>query len=250
MMPESNPTGEEDPFSEYLAQEQTTGVPPAAAYQDAGAEADAGAQLRQLVLCAQRQEQLLGKICSVMVGLDEKMSRMAVAQERLEATMERFMEGGMAPAVGGSFVAPGVGAQRPSVTRGSLVQPPGKSAGGIPAAQAVPAGTSFTAAAEEQRLAAEKLAAERLRLEEESRRRAEELARKKEEEERRKREEAERLRLEEERRKEEERLRKEQLEKKTTGLMSNLISSSGGGGLFGDDDTGKKKSVKGGLFDD
>lgn len=225
---------EEDAFSEFLAQDRP--VEPAAYAHDAG-EADAGAQLRQLVECAQRQEQLLAKVCSLLVGLNDKVENLAVSQERLEATMARMAEqGGVPISAGGTGSA---GGQRPSIPRGSLVPPPGK---------------SFTAAGgaadpiADQRASAEKMAAERQRIEEDSRRRAEELARKREEEEHRKREEAEQRRLEEERRREEERLRKEHLEKKTTGLMSNLITSSGGG-LFGDEETTTKRN-KGGLFDD
>mmetsp|Transcript_59899 Transcript_59899/g.128522 ORF Transcript_59899/g.128522 Transcript_59899/m.128522 type:complete len:235 (+) Transcript_59899:95-799(+) len=230
--------GEEDPFAEFLSQDQGGTGPPLPTYaaeQAPGAD-DAGMQLRLLVECARRQEELLGKVCGLLVGLDDKMGRLAASQERLESQFQTL------PAQGA-----GAGAPRSAVPRGNLVPPPGKSplgGSGGPGPAASP-----VQSAEEQRMVAEKMAAERLRIEEEGRRRAEELARRREEEEKRRQEEAERQRLEEERRKEEERLRKAQLEKKTTGLMGDLMSGSSGGGLFGDEDVGKRKS-KGGLFDD
>jgi len=239
---------EQDPFDEYLSQEQAAHVQRAAYAEPAEAspQMDANIALRQLVESGQRQEQLLGKVCSLLVGLDGKLGQLAASQERLEASMQQFASQG---AAAGAAPA-GVGAQRPSAQRGNLVQPPGKSSAGPSAPMG---GASFTGAAsapspEEQRLAAERLAAERLRIEEEGRRREEELARKREEDERRKREEAERLRLEEECRREEERKRKANLEKKTGSLMSNLISGSGSSSLFGDEEP--KRGSKGGLFDD
>jgi len=236
---------EEDPFAEFLSQDQAAGGQPAtyAAPPEVEPQDAANLALRQLVESAQRQEQLLGKVCSLLVGLDEKMGRIAASQERLETTLpSQPVGGGIAGAP-----APGGGSQRPSVQRGNLVQPPGKMP--QPVAGGSFSGTPGLATAEAQALAAEKLALERARIEEEGRRREEELARRREEEERRKREEAERLRQEEERRREEERQRKANLEKKTGSLMSNLMSGSGsGGGLFGDEEP--KRTSKGGLFDD
>ncbi|CAE7281464.1 unnamed protein product [Symbiodinium pilosum] len=218
---------EEDDFSQFLSQENATAPPQP--------EVNAEALLRLVAESSQRQEQLLSKVCSLLVNLDEKMGRIASAQERLEDSLHR--------------VDPPAGVARAPVSaqgqqqRGSLVPPPGKpgySASGAPQGPTL----------EEQRLQQERLAAERLRMEEENRRRAEEMNRRKEEEERRKREEEERWRQEEERRREEERQRREELGKKTSGLMSGLLSSGGGGGggLFGDEEP--KRNSKGGLFDD
>jgi len=218
---------EEDDFSQFLSQENA--APPAQP------EVTAEALLRVVAESSQRQEQLLGKVCSLLVSLDEKLGRIASAQERLEDSLHRAAD---APA--GAARAPVSG----QVQRGALVAPPGKPGYSAAGAQQGPS-------PEEQRLQQERLAAERLRMEEENRRRAEEMNRRREEEERRKREEEERRRQEEERRREEERLRKEELGKKTSGLMSGLLSSDsggGGGGLFGDE--APKRSSKGGLFDD
>ncbi|CAE7246068.1 unnamed protein product [Symbiodinium sp. CCMP2592] len=203
---------EEDDFSQFLSQENA--APPAQP------EVTAEALLRVVAESSQRQEQLLGKVCSLLVSLDEKLGRIASAQERLEDSLHRAAD---APA--GAARAPVSG----QVQRGALVAPPGKPGYSAAGAQQGPS-------PEEQRLQQERLAAERLRMEEENRRRAEEMNRRREEEERRKREEEERRRQEEERRREEERLRKEELGKKTSGLMSGLLSSDsggGGGGLHG-----------------
>jgi len=226
----------EDPFAEFIAQEQPE-------------QADPNAQLAELVACSKRQEQLLGKVCSLLVSLDEKMGRMVSAQEGVEAAMQRMADQGGVAGGGAAASHPGGGplAAGKPVQRGSIVKPPG--ARDMPAGGAAPAAAPAARSAEAQQAAAEKLAADKLRIEEEARRRAEELARKRAEDEQRKREEMERQRVEEERRREEERQRKEALEKKTNGLMSNLIAGSGGG-LFGDDDLGSKKKTKGGLFDD
>jgi len=240
---------EDDSFAEFLSQEQAH----SAAYVEpveVSSHADANATLRQLLECSQRQEQLLGKVCSLLVSLDEKIGRIATSQERLEVSMQQRTDLGASQGIAaGSPASTASTMQRPAPQRGSLVQPPGK----IGPSPSTAGGASFVGAApqtvEEQRLATERLAAERVRIEEEGRRREEELARRREEEERRKREEAERLRAEEERRREEERQRKAQLEKKTGSLMSNLIAGSAGNSLFGDDEP-KKRSSKGGLFDD
>jgi len=237
--------GEDDPFSDFLSQDQSAGeVPVPVAAPAAAGETDAAMMLRLLVESSQRQEQLLGKVCSLLVGMDDKIGRLAANQERLEATLQTSVS----QAMQGSSVAAGgnkAASATPSHSRGSIVVPPGKSGAGI-----VPSNAPLTPAqaAEEQRLNAERLAQDRIRIEEEGRRRAEELARKRDEDERRRREEAERQRIEEEKRREEERQRKMQFEKKTNGLMSNLITNSGGGGLFGDEVESKPK--KGGLFDD
>mmetsp|Transcript_63582 Transcript_63582/g.113144 ORF Transcript_63582/g.113144 Transcript_63582/m.113144 type:complete len:244 (-) Transcript_63582:125-856(-) len=238
-------TAEEDPFSEFLSQEQgvTAAYAPAAEPEGQGG---AEAALQLMAASAQRQEQLLGKVCSLLMAMDEKMGRMETRQERLESTLQRLVESGAAGALSGSGMGSAAQPPRsmaPPAQRGNLVAPPGKT-GYAPSASAG-AGPS----PEEQRLQAERLAADRMRMEEENRRRAEEMERRRQEDERRKREEEERRRLEEERRKEEERLRKEALEKKTMGLMSNLISTnSSAGGLFGDEEPPRKS--KGGLFDD
>jgi len=214
----ANMSVEEDPFSEFLQQEQSR--QPVAythevvAEQHPAPQDDATLQLRLLVDTAQRQEQLLGKVCSILVGLDEKLGSLAQTQERLEATMQRVVEqGGMQVGGVGKTVDPK--ANPLGSTRGALVLPPGK-VGAAPSPGIGNSGVQSSASlsAEDQNLQAERLAAERLRIEEEARRRAEELARKKEDEERRRREEAERQRIEEERRKEQERQRKALLEKK------------------------------------
>jgi hypothetical protein len=202
---------------------------------------DAGMQLRLLVESSQRQEQLFTKVCSLLVGLDEKMTVVAGNQERLESTMQRLAEEG-AFAGGGSG-----GSSARASGRGNIAAPPGRETlgGSGPTAATATGGVSKE---EQQRLEAERLAAERARIEEENARRAQELARKKAEAEKRAKEEEERKRIEEEKRLAEEKARKQELEKKTTGLMSDLISG-GGGDLFGDDLAGKSKK-KGGLFDD
>jgi len=235
----------DDPFDEFLsAQEPPAGV-------DANATSmadDPNVQLRLMVECSQRQEQLLGKVCSLLADLGEKVDRIAQNQDRLEARLAA-----VAPAGSAACAAAAGAPVTPTPTRGQMVMPLGH--GGQPA-QVPQAGSGAAAsgypgakAGEDPRLAAERLAADAKRVEEESRRRAEELARKREDDERRRREEAERIRIEEERKKEEERLRKLALEKKTTGLMSDLITSGGGGGLFGDDEPRRPKKG-GGLFDD
>jgi len=241
---------EEDPFAEFLSQEQ--GTVPAPAYTPPEPEQDAAVVLKQLADCAQRQEQLLGQVCGLLKGLDDKVARIAANQERLEASLQQMTQQSIS--AGAAAATAGVGGAKSAggPTRGHIVQPPGKP--GVPVTAAAPAnsfaaGGSFMQSAEEQRLAAEKLALERARIEEENRRREEELAHRREEEERRKAAEAERLRLEEEKRREEERKRKAKLEQKTGSLMSNLIDGSGGSGLFGDDEP-KRNSKKGGLFDD
>mmetsp|Transcript_109199 Transcript_109199/g.172102 ORF Transcript_109199/g.172102 Transcript_109199/m.172102 type:complete len:212 (-) Transcript_109199:251-886(-) len=206
---------EQDPFAEYLDPCQEV-APPAN---------DAALQLRLLVESSQRQEQLFVKVCGLLEGLGEKMAAVASNQERLESTMQSAADGGFG---GGGAAA-------------AKAKPP---LGGAP--PTAPGGVSRQ---EQQRLEAERLAAERARIEEENKRRAEELARKKAEAEKRAAEEAERKRIEEEKRAAEEKARKQLLEAKTTGLMSDLISDSGGGGLFADD-LGKPKKKGGGLFDD
>eukprot|EP00929_Paragymnodinium_shiwhaense_P120054 TRINITY_DN91960_c0_g1_i1.p1 TRINITY_DN91960_c0_g1~~TRINITY_DN91960_c0_g1_i1.p1 ORF type:complete len:262 (+),score=81.69 TRINITY_DN91960_c0_g1_i1:110-895(+) len=256
--------GGEDPFAEYLAQDAAPAMNAyaapamdaysghiAAAPPPAGGEVDASVQLRLLVESSQRQEQLLGKVCSLLVSLDEKMGRLAANQSMLESRLDAVAGGGYAAA--GAPV--GKVASGSNIPRGSLIAPPGQP-GAVRQPPAPAPSASFTNAqttaaqrAEFERQEAERLAAERIRIEEEARRRAEELARKREEDERRRREEAERQRLEEERRREEERQRKAALENKTNAAMSSLLTGGGGGGLFGDDDTAPKKK-KGGLFDD
>lgn len=228
----------EDPFSEYLdndgGQETAGYSAPAAPPAD-----DATLQLRLLVESAQRQEQLMGKVCSLLVGLDEKLGQVSANQERLEGSLTRLAEEGAFSGKGGA-AADG---------RGQIVAPPGKT-GNNPGAG--PGRSSISAAekAEKERQEAEKIAAERARIEAENVRRAEELARKKVEAEKRAREQAEIERIAEEKRREEEARKKAVLEQKTSGLMSDLISSGGGGGLFGDDIGAGKKKKGGGLFDD
>jgi len=232
----------EDPFGEYLEQEPATGgySPTAAA---ATSPDDAAYQLRLLAESSRRQEQLLGKVCSLLVNLDEKLGAVANNQERLEVKMERMAEDGAFSGGGGG----GGGATRrdSGSGRGMIVGPPG-SRGAMPTA-----GPSGPSKEEVARQEAERIAAERSRIEAENARRAEELARKRVEAEKHAQEEAERQRILEEKRKEEERQRKSLLEKKTTGLMDDLVGGSGGGGggLFGDD-LPKKAKKGGGLFDD
>lgn len=250
---------EEDPFAEFLSQEtQEQGTaPPAYTAPAAETEQDASVVLKQLADTALRQEQLLGQVCGLLKGLDDKVNRIAANQERLEASLQDIAQRGISS--GGAATAGGVGGAKPTggPSRGHMVQPVGRAGAPVTAgapttsftAGSAAAGGSFAQSSEDQRLAAEKLALERARIEEENRRREEELARRREEEDRRKAIEAERLRLEEEKRREEERKRKANLEKKTGSLMSNLIDGSGGSGLFGDDEP-KRNSKKGGLFDD
>mmetsp|Transcript_90517 Transcript_90517/g.156959 ORF Transcript_90517/g.156959 Transcript_90517/m.156959 type:complete len:241 (+) Transcript_90517:107-829(+) len=227
----------EDPFGEFLAQDQGEQLAAPAPAAD-----DPSAYLRALAESAQRQEQLLGKVCSLLLGLDEKLSRVASNQEALASSLTQVAE--QAASKGPSELSSKIG-----TGRGSIVAPPGKSPLSAPGPAAAAAPTPGISREEQARLEAEKIAAERARVEEENRRRAEELARKREEAEKRAREEAERQRIEEEKRREEERQRKQLLEKKTTGLMSDLIGGGGGGGLFGDDPAPSKKKA-GGLFDD
>lgn len=95
----------------------------------------AGGSIRRaigLVISLRGQEQLLGKagrlpsllstceVCSLLVSLDEKMGRIAAAQERME--VGRVEPG---PAVAGRAAAP-------LQARGALVAPPGKSYAGGP----------------------------------------------------------------------------------------------------------------------
>lgn len=235
----------EDPFGEYLEQEPASGgYSPTAA--PAASPDDAAYQLRLLAESSRRQEQLLGKVCSLLVNLDEKLGAVANNQERLEVKMERMAEDG-AFAGGGGGGGGGDATRRDSGSgRGAIVGPPG-SRGSLPAAG--PAGPSKEELARQE---AARIAAERSRIEAENARRAEELARKKVQAEKDSKEEAERQRILEEKRKEEERQRKSLLEKKTTGLMTDLIGGGGGGGggLFGDDGPAKARKNKGGLFDD
>jgi len=244
-------TAEEDPFAEFLSQEPASQV----AYAEPAAAGDGSAHLRMLVETAQRQEQLLGKVCSLLAGLNDKVDRLASSQERLESTMSSICDQGAFNAAaqgvqaGGSFTGKaGAAAAANKPSRGQMFSPPNLAGGPTPTA-AGPATISTPVAAagpsaEDNRLRMEE---ERRRIEEEGRRRAEELARKREEDERRRREDAERLRIEQERKMEEERKKKAELASKTSGLMSGLITG-GGGDLFGDDIKPKKKA--GGLFDD
>lgn len=243
----------EDPFAEFLSQEPVTAPPPYTEVGDITAQPESAHLLSTLVATAQRQEQLLGKVCTLLMGLDEKVCQLTASQERLEATMQSFVQSGAtaaraAPAA--SHAPAGASAVAVPKARGALVQPPGHAAYQPPPLVAAP-GPSPTAASaqreEEQRLHQERLREEQARLEEEARRRSEELARKREEDERRRAEEAERKRQEELRRLEEERARKADLEKKTSGLMGSLMTG-GGGGLFGDEDVKPSKAKS--LFDD
>eukprot|EP00928_Gymnodinium_smaydae_P080102 TRINITY_DN63886_c0_g1_i1.p1 TRINITY_DN63886_c0_g1~~TRINITY_DN63886_c0_g1_i1.p1 ORF type:complete len:286 (-),score=57.63 TRINITY_DN63886_c0_g1_i1:83-847(-) len=252
--------GGEDPFADFLSQDNP--APPAPVQHEAQGEVDVGLQLRLLVESNQRQEQLLGKVCNLLASLDEKMGRMVDNQASLQHTLASnppvmsasgggggYGGGGGGPLAGGGGGGrdhPPVDSRRataPPQQRGNMILPPGKGlTQPMPHAPAAP----MAMPGEDPRVAAER---ERQRIEEDGRRRAEEIARRREEDERRRREEAERQRAEEERRREEERQRKLALEKKTTGLMSNLVSG-GGGGLFGDEDAAASRPKRGGLFDD
>jgi len=220
---------EEDPFGEFLSQEQGAHGDRADAPQD-----DAALQLKSLVESSQRQELLLGKMCSLLAGIGDKLGEVTNSQERLEAAIQQAGLGSGTRGGGAQAPPPAGGAAAGAPSRGAVVAPPGR--GGPPV--------------EDPRASAEKLAQDRARMEEENLRRAEELRKKKIEDDRRKAEEAERQRVEDERKRTEERQRKANLEAKTTGLMSDLISGGGGGGsdLFGSDPP--KKTSKGGLFDD
>eukprot|EP00913_Durusdinium_trenchii_P002838 g2626.t1 len=203
MEPESHP--EEDPFAEYLSQE----VPSAPQHEG---EAGVEALLRLVAESSQRQEQLLGKVCSLLVSLDEKMGRMAAAQDSrspkfLKARMknpldeERMQDSLLrAPDPGLSAAAPK--APLSNAQRGALVAPPGKPYAGAPAAGPSPEEGTCLPTQRRNRWINDGW----------------------------------------------ERRAKEELGKKTDGLLSGLLSQSGGGGLFGDDEP--KRASKGGLFDD
>uniref|UniRef100_A0A7S0ZS20 Uncharacterized protein n=1 Tax=Noctiluca scintillans TaxID=2966 RepID=A0A7S0ZS20_NOCSC len=247
-------TMEEDPFAEFLTQDAQV-----SAAVEEPQEIDAGLQLKLLVESNKKQEQLLSKVCDLLVAVTEKVERLQGTQQQLEQRMAQITEGGIAGPPTGSFSGPPGGSFMGS-NRGALVQPPGKAPlgplgpqvpGPGPVNVPAPAGVSPAQRAEEQRLVQERLEAERLRVDEETRRRADELAKRKAEEERRRAEEEERLRVIEERKKEEERKRKQELESRTSGLMNNLLADDAGSSLFGDDLVAKNKSKKkGGLFDD
>lgn len=243
---------EEDPFAEFITQE-----PAGQGTYAQQASGDGTAHLQMLVESAQRQEQLLGKVCSLLAGLNDKVDRLAGSQDRLATTMNSICDQGAFNAAAQGMQAPGAsftGNAAPAqqrTSRGQIVGPPNLSGGPTATSSLPPTSASAIAtpintgpSAEENRLRMEE---ERRRIEEEGRRRAEEIARKREEDERRRREEAERVRLEQERKAEEERQKKAALAQKTSGLMSGL-TEGGGGDLFGDDLKPKKKG--GGLFDD
>eukprot|EP00927_Polykrikos_kofoidii_P025601 TRINITY_DN22973_c0_g1_i1.p1 TRINITY_DN22973_c0_g1~~TRINITY_DN22973_c0_g1_i1.p1 ORF type:complete len:247 (+),score=55.41 TRINITY_DN22973_c0_g1_i1:128-868(+) len=240
---------DEDPFADFLSQDASVagGCPAAAASEPhatgGGDGVEAAVQLKLLVESSQRQEQLLGKVCSLLVGLDGRMGTLASKQDRFESTLQQvFSQSTTVLSTAGRDV---VRTTSMGTNRGSLVAPPGKGpinplASPPPSAPQPPTNTGPSP---------EQLAQERMRMEEDARLRAEEMQRKRVEDDRRRREEAERQRVEEERRREEERVRKEELEKKTNAALSGLFGSGGASSsLFGDEDTSKKK--KSGLFDD
>jgi len=161
---------EEDLFAEYNTTEQS--APQSFASSAGDGPNESAVHLQQLVECAQRQELLLGKVGSLLVGLDAKFGRLTVTQERLEGSMQQLCSAGAGAAVPTASAVP----VPTGSTRGSMIAPPG-------ASSTIRAGPS----PQEQQ---ERIAAERARVEEEGRRRAEEMARKREDDERRRREEA------------------------------------------------------------
>jgi len=195
---------------------------------------DESLTLRLLLESSQRQEEFLAKACSLMEGLDTKFGQLATGYMQLEAAANRALDQAGAPTDSLKGAAP-------TMQRGSLANPPGRQS-----LSSQPIGRG-PAPEDLQREQAEKLAAERKRVEDENMRRAEELARKQALEEQRRLEEEQRRRAEEERKRELELKRKQDLHDKTAGLMSGLISSAPGTGLFDDD---FKPAKKGGLFDD
>jgi hypothetical protein len=244
---------EDDPFAEFLSQETPAPVEGGGG----GGEIDVGMQLKLLVESSRRQEELLGKVCSLLVGLDAKMGSIANSQNRLEDKLSQ--PGAMVANPGTAGSPPVAQAARAStaVNRGQMICPPGKTpeylGGSFTAPPPAPTQTQPQTAqqvADQQRMSAERIQEERRRIEEEGRRRAEELARNRELEQQRRREEAERQRLEEERRKEAEKQRKAALENKTAGLMAGLTSGAGGANSLFDDDDKPEKPKGGGLFDD
>eukprot|EP00927_Polykrikos_kofoidii_P075233 TRINITY_DN7132_c0_g1_i2.p1 TRINITY_DN7132_c0_g1~~TRINITY_DN7132_c0_g1_i2.p1 ORF type:complete len:239 (+),score=76.77 TRINITY_DN7132_c0_g1_i2:143-859(+) len=231
----------EDPFADFLSKEAEADAPVAAAPElsppaalpvqaapvsHVSEDADSALQWKLLLDSSLRREQHLGKLCSLLVGLDEKVARLSSNQDRLEAQLQHAMS------------------QSPTSA------PPTTSFSNTPAATnvsitgAVPPPPTSSARQQQRKEEEERKALERYRVEEESRRRAEEIRRKREESER----EAEKQRIEDERRREEERQRKIALEKKTEDALSGLFGAGGGNSLFGEEPVKKKKG--GGLFDD
>eukprot|EP00927_Polykrikos_kofoidii_P069168 TRINITY_DN64551_c0_g1_i1.p1 TRINITY_DN64551_c0_g1~~TRINITY_DN64551_c0_g1_i1.p1 ORF type:complete len:259 (+),score=72.02 TRINITY_DN64551_c0_g1_i1:72-848(+) len=245
---------EEDPFADFLSQEAqgSSGYPAAAPTTleaiRGGGGLDAGLQMKLLVESSQRQEQLLEKVCSLVANLDARIETLGNNQNRLEATLHHVVSQramSSTPVVRDTTKS----ATPAGINRGSLVAPPGR--GPVNPLASPPPTSTIVVSDEKSTEAEDRLARERLRLEEESRRRAEEMQRKRVEEERRRQKEIERQRIEEDRRREEEKLRKQELENKTNAALSGLFGSDSGGGssLFGDDEA-KPKKKSGGLFDD
>merc|ERR1719493_391666 len=102
---------EDAAFEQFLAE---------AGHADDNAAPDASEHLKQLVESAHRQEELLSKMCSIMLGLDSKMAQLATAQERLDQRLDAGVS-----AVPGNDSKPTV---QPS--RGTVPQPPGRKAPG------------------------------------------------------------------------------------------------------------------------
>lgn len=221
-------SGEEDAFDQYLSQDQGEHYVEQVAASDQAA--DPSESLRVLVQCAHRQEQLLGKMCGLMMGLDSKLQKLADGQESLEQRMQHISMKAAA--------TPSAGVAKEPTARGAVVAPPGRTVG--------PPSVPLTAE-QQAKLEADRLVQERVRIEEEGKKRAEELSRKRVEDEKRKRAEEERRRIELEKRRVEEQKRKSALQNKTTGLMSGLLGSEGRSSLF---EEGPTKTGKGGLFDD
>lgn len=222
-------------------------------------EMDPSTCLARLVESKRRQEQLMEKVCALLVSVEAKVGRVAAQQEKMEALVQSGGGGRGLPhgPVGdvsnimnmmgsSSFVQAQDGA-----ARGKFVKPIGQKAdSGYPQQQPVMPVQQFIepdrSIQYDHQLQAEadRVAHERKQMKV----REEEIARRQEEEEERRRVEAEHRRVEAERLAEEERKRKAALGARTQGMMSGLLEG-GGSDLFGDAPAPKAKKA-GGLFDD
>lgn len=227
--------------------------------------------LLRLVESKHRQEQLMEKLCALLVSVEAKVGRVAAAQEKLEAAVQSRGGGGQAAGPVGdvsnimgmmnstsfSQAEAQQSAQAAAFSnRGRMIKPLGQKEGGgapppasqqptMPVAQFLDEPADRSIQYDQQRQAeADRIAAEQLR----ARQREEEIRRRQEEEELRQRQEAERRRLEQERIAEEERKRKAALSSRTQGMMSGLLDG-GPSDLFQDEPAPKPKKA-GGLFDD
>lgn len=241
---------DEDQFAQF-AQQKPASVAQSeqysAQYQEPQSQ-DGMVWLAELLKSSQRQEEVLGRVCTFLADLGQRVDSVAAAQERLEAQFASGQVAGAGEGAGGYGAA--AEASAAVDPRGQIVQPlgtPDYKPPGPSLASSASVAAAAAQRAEKDRLDKEKMEAERRRLEEEERRRLAEIAEKKAQEDARRAEEFERKRQEQLRREEEERKKKTALEQKTSNLMGNLITSDSSG-LFGNDPHLKKKA--GGLFDD